>query len=123
MNTRGAVLLSAFLLSAAASGQSARPDLGSMPHAGGATFRVWAPNATAAAVAGEFNGWNSVNHQLALEKVGLWSAELRIPAGAYAYKFVVDGKWLLDPANPATKVVDGVTNSLVVAQPPAGETP
>ena len=74
-------------------------------------------------VAGEFNGWNSVNHQLALEKVGLWSAELRIPAGAYAYKFVVDGKWLLDPANPATKVVDGVTNSLVVAQPPAGETP
>ena len=72
-------------------------------------------------VAGEFNGWNAVNHQLSLEKVGLWSAELRIPAGEYAYKFVVDGRWLLDPANPATKVVAGAANSLVVAQPFAEE--
>jgi len=74
-------------------------------------------------VAGEFNGWNAVNHQLSLEKVGLWSAELRIPAGEYAYKFVVDGKWLLDPSNAATKIVGGATNSLVVAQPAAEETP
>ena len=74
-------------------------------------------------VAGEFNGWNAVNHQLALEKVGLWSAELRIPAGEYAYKFVVDGQWHLDPANAATKVVAGATNSLVVVRPAAGETP
>ena len=74
-------------------------------------------------VAGEFNGWNAVNHQLSLEKVGLWSAELRIPAGEYAYKFVVDGKWLLDPSNAATKVVDGATNSLVVVSPANGGTP
>ena len=74
-------------------------------------------------VAGEFNGWNAVNHQLSLEKVGLWSAELRIPAGEYAYKFVVDGKWLLDPSNAATKVVGGATNSLVVVSPANGETP
>ena len=74
-------------------------------------------------VAGEFNGWNAVNHQLSLEKVGLWSAELRIPAGEYAYKFVVDGQWFLDPANAATKVVAGATNSLVVVPPTAGETP
>ncbi|MGD9612389.1 MAG: ankyrin repeat domain-containing protein [Kiritimatiellia bacterium] len=74
-------------------------------------------------VAGEFNGWNTANHQLALEKVGLWSAELRIPAGEYAYKFVVDGQWLLDPSNALTKVVAGATNSLVVVQPSAGATP
>ena len=74
-------------------------------------------------VAGEFNGWNAVNQQLSLEKVGLWSAELRIPAGEYAYKFVVDGKWLLDPSNAATKVVGDATNSLVVVPPANGETP
>ena len=74
-------------------------------------------------VAGEFNGWNAGNHQLSLEKVGLWSAELRVPPGEYAYKFVVDGKWFLDPANAATKVVDGATNSLVVASPPAAALP
>ena len=50
-------------------------------------------------------------------------AELRIPAGEYAYKFVVDGQWFLDPANAATKVVAGATNSLVVVPPTAGETP
>ena len=70
------------------------------------------------AVAGEFNGWNADNHQLSLEKVGLWSAELRVPSGEYAYKFVVDGKWHLDPANPMTKVVDGATNSLAIAPLP-----
>ena len=70
-------------------------------------------------VAGEFNGWNAANHQLSLEKVGLWSAELRIPAGEYAYKFVVDGNWILDPSNASTKIVAGVSNSLLVVQSPA----
>jgi len=74
-------------------------------------------------VAGEFNGWNAENHQLSLEKVGLWSAELRVPPGEYAYKFVVDGKWFLDPSSALTKVVDGATNSLVVASPPATHLP
>ena len=30
-----------------------------MPYPGGAAFRVWAPNARSAAVAGEFNGWQA----------------------------------------------------------------
>ena len=80
-------------------------------------------NARYVAVAGEFNGWSAENHQLSLEKVGLWSAELRVPPGEYAYKFVVDGKWCLDPANALTKVVDGATNSLAIASPPAAPMP
>lgn len=34
------------------------PGVGALPHADGAAFRVWAPNAQAVYVKGEFNRWN-----------------------------------------------------------------
>ena len=36
-----------------------QPGMGALPHAGGTTFRVWAPHADAVAVVGTFNGWNA----------------------------------------------------------------
>ena len=54
------VLIPALIVaSGSAFAQSARPGLGSWPHPGGTTFRVWAPNAQSAAVAGEFNDWHA----------------------------------------------------------------
>ncbi|MBU0677884.1 MAG: ankyrin repeat domain-containing protein [Verrucomicrobia bacterium] len=67
-------------------------------------------------VAGEFNGWNTGDHPLQRSPDGVWRRDLTVVSGEYGYKFVVDGEWLLDPANPLTKVVGGVTNSLLRAE-------
>ena len=43
---------------------SSRPGMGSLPFAGGAAFRVWAPHAEAVAVAGDFNDWSDESDRL-----------------------------------------------------------
>ncbi len=81
-----------------------------------------APGASRVQIAGEFSGWSPQ----AMHSIGgdAWRAELHLPAGRHAYKFIVDGQWILDPANPETKEVGGVINSaLIVPQvaPPSNE--
>ena len=40
---------------------------------GGAWFRVWAPNAKAISVVGDFNNWNAYSHKLAkIEDSSIW---------------------------------------------------
>jgi glycosidase len=73
------------------------------------------------AAAGDFNSWNpSASPMTGPDKKGFYSIELKLAAGEYNYKFVVDGQWLADTANPAS-VPDGFggTNSVVfVGAPP-----
>jgi 1,4-alpha-glucan branching enzyme len=52
-------LLASVLLVSSSFAQSSRSGLGSIPYPGGATFRVWAPNAASVAVGGEFNDWHA----------------------------------------------------------------
>lgn len=65
--------------------------------------------ASAVKLAGEFNGWSQESMQRVRD--GEWERVLRLREGDYAYKFVVDGKWLLDPENGERKSVNGVENS------------
>ncbi len=51
-------------------------------------------------VAGQFNGWNTGSHELRPVGGGLYELFVRMPAGSHPYKLVVDGKWMVDPANP-----------------------
>ncbi len=47
--------------------------LGCHPEENGAWFRVWAPNAKAISVIGDFNGWNPEAHQMKnLQNSGVW---------------------------------------------------
>ena len=47
--------------------------MGCHPEEGGAWFRVWAPNAKAISVIGEFNGWNAeANPMKRIENSGVW---------------------------------------------------
>ena len=66
-----------------------RDELGDVT---GTRFSVWAPNAVAVHVIGDFNGWNGATHALrAHDEVGVW--ELFVPGvreGAH-YKFDVTG--------------------------------
>ncbi len=52
------------------------------------------------ALAGDFNRWDPYMHTLAEVSPGLYSIDVRLPAGPRLYMFVVDGVWTPDPANP-----------------------
>ena len=52
-------------------------------------------------VAGEFNGWNPTGTLMSDDDGdGVYTCTVPLAAGTYMYKFVVDGNWLQDPANP-----------------------
>lgn len=49
-------------------------------------------------VAGEMNSWNPAATRM--ERKGrLWEATIMMEPGSYQYQLVVDGEWMLDPAN------------------------
>ncbi|MFM1866782.1 MAG: hypothetical protein RL591_190 [Planctomycetota bacterium] len=52
-------------------------------------------------LAGEFNGWNPTRTPMERMGDGFCRATIELADGRYAYKFVVDGKWIADPANDA----------------------
>jgi RHS repeat-associated protein len=63
------------------------------------TFTYINTTASHVYVAGQFNNWT----QAALTKNGsTWTITLSLTQGSYQYKFVVDGNWIQDPANPFT---------------------
>ncbi len=63
------------------------------------TFRLKGfENAGSVFIAGDFNNWSP--NSFKLEKKGNeWVISLYIDKGKHLYKFVVDGKWILDPGN------------------------
>ena len=70
-------------------------------------------NAKRVALSGSFNGWKG--DELLMKKTATgWELPYVIGAGNYEYKFVVDGKWIADPANSA-QGNDG--NSFLVIAP------
>ena len=53
------------------------------------------------AVTGSFNNWNKVRNQLKdVNGKGTYELEVPLDPGSYIYKFVVDGKEVLDASNP-----------------------
>jgi chromosome partitioning protein len=64
-----------------------------------ATFLLNAPDAKSVYVAGTFNEW-SLNEAGRMQREGdRWTLRLPLDAGTYEYQFVVDGRWMADPAN------------------------
>ncbi len=66
-------------------------------------------------VAGEFNNWRPTeHHRLEKQADGKWGLRIPLMPGSYEYKFIVDGEWRADPANPQQKIGDhGQRNSLL----------
>jgi hypothetical protein len=73
-------------------------------------------NAKKAYVAGSFNNWEHGLIPLTKTKTG-WALPLIIPPGNYGYKFVVDGEWMTDPANPRNMMEGGIVNSYISVKP------
>ena len=97
MNRLHGSVLALVLFASSACAQSSRPGLGALPYPGGTTFRVWAPFAESAAVAGEFNDWHAT--PLARDASGgTWSADVPGARPGQRYKYVFNGQiWKRDP--------------------------
>ncbi len=82
---------------------------------GNTTFRLKGHHdAGIVALAGSFNNWNQSQYLFGREG-DEWICRIDLEPGKHAYKFIVDGNWLLDPANPNTEDDDyGVTNSVII---------
>jgi len=68
-------------------------------------FTTLYPRAAAVQIAGDFNNWQPTENLM--EKIGdngLWQAKLKLPAGKYRYRLVVDGQWQQDPYNEVTEL-------------------
>ena len=76
---------------------------GAIPIEDGVRFVCHSPGAAKVQVAGDFNQWSTAEGQADLaptEQDGVWSKDVRLPPGRYAYRLVIDGRWCSDPANP-----------------------
>lgn len=63
------------------------------------------PRAKSVQVAGDFNNWQPT--KTSMEKVGesgVWQTKIKLPAGTYRYRLVVDGQWQQDPYNERTEL-------------------
>lgn len=65
-------------------------------------------------LAGSFNGWKEDELLMTRTATG-WELPYTLGAGNYEYKFIVDGKWISDPANAMTSGESG--NSYLIIQP------
>ena len=67
-------------------------------------FNVYSPDSKLVEVAGEFNDWTPA--KMKKGEQGVWSIKKNLAAGTYQYKFIFDGSWEIDQANP-DRVPDG----------------
>ena len=79
------------------------------------------PGAADVRIAGDFNGWVpdrdvlSSTHQEG--ETCVWRKVLRLAPGTYEYRYVVDGEWCEDPANPQRSPSSiGPPNSVLVVR-------
>lgn len=77
------------------------------------TFRLKGfENAQSVNLAGDFNYWSRRSIKMTKGN-SEWIVEYELEPGRYDYKFVVDGKWITDPANPKTEGTGDRQNSVV----------
>ncbi len=70
-------------------------------------------NATTVYLSGSFNNWSKTGFPMSFED-GEWRLKVNLPAGKQTYKFVVDDKWIIDPANPLWEQNEHATRNSVL---------
>jgi 1,4-alpha-glucan branching enzyme len=89
--------------------------MGAVPYPGGTTFRVWAPDATQAFVAGDWNGWDATASELAAEGHGLFSADVAGALAGQQYELVLrSGAEVLHRADPRAQRMTGADGRAVI---------
>lgn len=89
--------------------------IGSILHARGVAFRVWAPHAEHVSVIGSFNEWDAIKHPMHSEKNGYWYANVAEAHADDQYLFLLstqNGEFKrIDPY--AREVTSSVGNAIV----------
>ena len=98
-----------------AAGATSRTGMGAIVFPGGTAFRVWAPNATALWVKGDFNAWSDTLSPLAPEADGYWSGEVpgAIPGEKYLYRIEHDGI-AFDRRDPYARQLDNSNGPAII---------
>ncbi len=75
-------------------------------------------------IAGEMTNWNPENGNM-VNNNGTWELEMLLNPGAYQYQIVVDGEWILDPANPVQvpNGIGGINSQVTVGGGDKGPAP
>jgi len=82
------------------------------------TFTYADSSARSVFVAGQFNNWSPTANPLKRNDAGLWSARISLKPGKQPYKFIVDGDWRADLANPDSVTdAEGNINSVKTVAP------
>jgi hypothetical protein len=68
------------------------------------TFTLVAPEVKEVYVAGDFNGWKPDEASRMEQHNGTWQKKMRLDRGLHHYRFVIDGRWIEDPANPRKEI-------------------
>lgn len=63
-------------------------------------FALAAPEARQVFLAGEMTNWDAGKIAMKRDASGTWHTVQELEPGQWLYKFVVDGKWVQDPATP-----------------------
>ncbi len=74
------------------------------------TTLTYIGDATTVQLAGE---WDWSERLTMTNNSGVWTVDVELPEGLYCYKFVVDGAFIFDPANPERVYCDDIENSLL----------
>ncbi|TWT37589.1 1,4-alpha-glucan branching enzyme GlgB [Posidoniimonas corsicana] len=93
------------------------PGMGSLPHPNGVAFRVWAPNAEAVFIVGDFNSWVEDATPMSREESGTWYADCpdSKPGDEYRY-LIINGDQRLSRIDPyAREVTNSVGNGVIYA--------
>ena len=61
-------------------------------------FSVYSPDSNVVELAGSFNDWTPAKMKRGSD--GIWTVKVTLASGSYQYKFVFDGSWEVDSANP-----------------------
>jgi 1,4-alpha-glucan branching enzyme len=78
------------------------------------TFRLKGfANAKTVSVGGDMNNWNPTSFKMKRE-ADEWIFKVHLNKGKHIYKFIVDGKWMLDPANKLWEENEYNTNNSVL---------
>lgn len=76
-----------------------------LPRLSEVMLKISLPEAKKVFLAGDFNGWRADEASaMTNSQDGSWFIRLKLNPGRYHYRFVVDGRWMADPANPSTEM-------------------
>lgn len=77
-------------------------------------FRFHRPSAERVFVVGDFNNWDKVASPMSRQPNGDWYYLLRLPEGAYQFRYYADGKWYTETTAMGVQCCPFECNSVLV---------